>query len=158
MSKVLNSTETCEVSMGEEVSATVLESTVRRLAEELGLILQDTTGISYVRALEGNNGTEFDYHRDFDGYECFKAVNGDARFAVSKVENEYMIALKNKGKNLFECALKIPHNSIEKKLNLRILIPDDIRSEPEKSHEPLVDINEIELGDITSQTVLKYLS
>jgi len=88
MSKNLNTSEACTINMVETDTSkdvTVLEKTARRLAEELHIPLKDTSGISYICALEGKKeGIEFDYHNDFDGYEAFAAAKGNARFAVNK--------------------------------------------------------------------------
>ncbi|MCX6708871.1 MAG: hypothetical protein NTW67_04475 [Candidatus Woesearchaeota archaeon] len=158
MSQYLNTSKACTELMGVSQEVTILERTVRRLAAELGIPLRNTAGVSYEQALEGNSGIDLNYHRDFDGYECFAAKKENSGFAIMSARGEYSICLKNRGRNLKKSALAEPANGIEKKLNLRILIPDDIRSEPEKIHEPLVDIEEAELDAITSRTVLKYLS
>ncbi len=158
MPKVLNSTETCEVRMGKEVSLTLLESTVRRLAEELEIPLEDTSGVSYVRSLEGIKGSiKLDYHQDFDGYESFGAFKDDSRFAISKIQGNYTIDLKNSGRNLFNCALKMPKTDVEKKINLRLL-ENDIRAELEEAHEPVILVADCDLTLVTAETVLKYLA
>jgi hypothetical protein len=157
MPKVLNSAETCEVRMGEEISVTLLENTVRRLAVELGISLQNTAGVSYEQALDGNNGVALKYRRDFDGYECFSAQKYDAKLYISNLDNKYRLSLKNNGKKLVESAIMKPVREVEKKINLRLL-ENDIRAEPEKVHEPVVDLQENELNNITAKTILKYLS
>lgn len=159
MPQYLNTSKTCTDLMGVSQEVTILERTVHRLAAELGISLKDISEQAYARALAGvNNGINFRYHHDFDDYECLAVQKGGASIYVSNLGGEYMLSLKNRGRNLVENALVKPANRIEKKLNLRILIPDDIRSEPEKIHEPLVDIEEAELDAINSRTILKYLS
>ncbi len=164
MSKCLNSQKTCTSGMVEaDVSkdVTILENTVRRLAEELGVSLEDTSGISYVRALEGRkNGIVLDYHHDFDGYQSFKAFKKDTRFAISKFQEwDYSIDLKNTGKRLLEIAFTDAENAIEKKIDLRILI-GKLRGEitPEEMYEPVLSITESDLNSIPAKTILRYLS
>ena len=161
MSKCLNSQETCTIDMVEiDVSkdVTILEKTVHRLAGELGITLEDTSGISYVKALEGKKeGINLDYHHDSDGYQSFKAFKKDTRFAITKFQGgDYSIDLKNSGKSLLD-KVNRPESPVEKRINLRILA-NDIRDAPEKIHEPIIHINESELNLITARTILKYLS
>jgi hypothetical protein len=109
MSKCLNSQGTgtmCMVEVDVSKDVAILEGTVRRLADELGIALDDASGISYVRALEGRKeGIVLDYHHDFAGYEAFDVTKGNTRFAISKFqEGDYSIDLKNKGKTLLEIA------------------------------------------------------
>jgi hypothetical protein len=164
MSKCLNSQETCTTDMVEiDVSkdVTILENTVLRLAGELGIALEDTSGISYVRALEGRReNIVLDYHHDFDGYQSFKAFKKGVRFGISKFqEGEYSIDLKNTGKELLEKAKsRIPKNEAEKKIYLCIIMSTKLRHAPEKTYEPVIDIKESELNLITAKTVLQYLS
>ena len=167
MAQVLNTSETHTIVMVETNTSkdiTVLEKTVQRLARELRVVLQDTSGISYIRALEGKkNNLELDYHLDSDSYECLSVEKGDAQMYIMHIidlERDYFWNLRNFGKNLLKSAYQRTTNPVEKRMDLWIL-DSELQNElsPEKiSNNSLVTLTESELDLITAQTILKYLS
>jgi hypothetical protein len=163
MSKCLNSQETGTIGMVEiDVSkdVTILENTVLRLAGELGIPLKETeySGISYKKEIEGRKkGIEISYiHDAINVYECFTAERGEVQVNIFAASGKYDFHIRDSGKNLLS-KVERPESSVEKRINLRILC-NDIRDEPEKIHDPLIELQESELNLITARTILKYLS
>jgi len=158
MPQYLNTSKTGIELMGERKAATALETTTCRIAAELGIPLQDTGGASYARALDGSGRIELEYHRDFDGYESFKASNSNAVFSISKIEDRYKLHLKNSGEKLMESSRRRePKNSAERKINLGLIMLPALRKDPEKKHEPVLEIEESDLDLITAETIQQYL-
>lgn len=160
MTKVLNSSNTCEVSMGDVRESTILENTAIKLARELGISFEETdkSGSTYAQNLEGENERiRVEYHRDFDGYESFDAYRGEARFAVSRlVTGSYTIDLKNSGKNLLAGARQKCKNDLEKRIAKSFVLSLAMVKNPAGIYEPVFDIREAEIDLITADILLRY--
>ncbi len=166
MSKNLNTPGAYVINMVEaDISKDIkiLENTVRRLAEELGIALKETkySGISHKKWIKGKKESiEIDYICDFDDFEYFVAEKGDSQMHITNLGGEYRWNLRNYGKKLLESAYQRTENPIEKKMNLWILLAE-LQNElvpGEISNNSVVALTKSELNLITAQTILKYLS
>lgn len=158
MPQYLNTSKPCTELMGETKASTALETTARRIAAELDILLQDAKGVSYEQALEGSNRIKLEYHRDFDGYESLSAFNRDAVFAISKIEDNYKLNLKNSGEKMLENARRRnPKNAAERKIYLGLISLLPLHKNPERTYEPVMEIEESDLDLITAETIQQYL-